>query len=233
MPNSLVSVVIPVYNGERYLVAAIKSVLAQTYTPLEVIVIDDGSTDGTASLAGGYADAVRYVRQENQGTSAARNHGVQLAQGEFIAFLDADDLWTADKLALQMDAFCKVSALEVVFGQVQQFHSPELSQAERDRIACPSAPMAGYIPSAMVTTRSAFNQVGPFEADLPTGEFVSWFARLKEMNIRTHVLETVVAYRRLHLGNKGRAQQQYKKEMLRSLKASLDRRRAQATGRSS
>ncbi len=87
----LVSVIIPVYNGERYLAEAIDSVLAQTHRPVEIIVVDDGSTDGTVAVLEPYKDKIRYVYQENQDTPTARNNGLSLAQGQFVLFLDADD----------------------------------------------------------------------------------------------------------------------------------------------
>jgi glycosyltransferase involved in cell wall biosynthesis len=98
-----VSVVIPVHNGERYLAEAIKSVLAQSAPALECIVVDDGSDDGTAAIARGFGDAVRYVRWARAGVSAARNLGTRLARGELVAFLDHDDTWLPGKLARQLE----------------------------------------------------------------------------------------------------------------------------------
>src|SRR6476660_1471039 len=97
----LVSVIIPVYNGTCYLRAALESVFAQTYRPFEVIVVDDGSLDDSGVIAQSFDD-VRYIHQENQGVAAARNNGIEVARGEFLAFLDQDDLWTPEKLKLQM-----------------------------------------------------------------------------------------------------------------------------------
>ncbi len=99
----LVSVVIPVYNGERYLAASLESVLKQTYQHFEVIVVDDGSTDGSRALLATYEPRVRVIAQRNSGVSAARNLAAASAQGELIAFLDADDLWDDGKLAAMVD----------------------------------------------------------------------------------------------------------------------------------
>ena len=98
----LVSVVIPAYNCERYLGRAIRSVLAQTYPRIECIVVDDGSTDGTAEVIDRFGSAVRAIRQENGGAAAARNAGIRTATGRYIAFLDADDYWLRNKLELQI-----------------------------------------------------------------------------------------------------------------------------------
>ena len=97
-----VSVVIPVYNGDRYLAEAITSVLDQTYKNFELIVVDDGSTDGSAEIAKSYKQAVLYTFQPNGGLSKARNTGLALARGKYIAFLDHDDLWLPHKLARQV-----------------------------------------------------------------------------------------------------------------------------------
>jgi glycosyltransferase involved in cell wall biosynthesis len=102
MTAPLISCVVPVFNGERYLGEALDSILAQTYRPLELLVVDDGSTDGTAALVTRYRDQIRPLFQPNAGQAAARNLGLSVARGEFVAFLDADDLWHPEKLARQM-----------------------------------------------------------------------------------------------------------------------------------
>lgn len=99
---SSVSVVIPCYNAGRFLRETLDSILAQTRKPLEVIVVDDGSTDGSAAVADSFGPPVRVMRQPNQGESVARNHGLHEAKGDWVAFLDADDVWTPRKLELQL-----------------------------------------------------------------------------------------------------------------------------------
>src|ERR1700749_2501984 len=100
MNNKLISVVIPVYNGGQYLSSAVDSVLAQTYRPIEIVVVDDGSTDNTAKIAKSYRDVI-YVHQENRGNAAARNTGLAHCKGELISLLDADDYWPANKSEIQ------------------------------------------------------------------------------------------------------------------------------------
>jgi glycosyltransferase involved in cell wall biosynthesis len=106
-----VSVVIPVHNGERYLAEAIESVLEQSHPALECIVVDDGSTDSTAAVAGRYGDRVRFAERAHAGVSAARNLGTSLARGELVAFLDHDDSWLADKLERQLALVASAGAL--------------------------------------------------------------------------------------------------------------------------
>ena len=103
--NPLISCIIPVYNGQRFLAESLDSIFAQTYRPLEVIVCDDGSTDGTAHVAAEYPQPLVYIHQPNQGSPRARNCGIRAAKGDFLAFLDADDLWRSEKLTRQMARF--------------------------------------------------------------------------------------------------------------------------------
>ena len=103
--HPLVSVVIPVYNGERFLAEAIESALSQTYPAIEVIVIDDGSTDGTSAVIKGFGTSVQSLQQENAGVANARNAGINIARGDLIAFLDADDVWLPSKITRQVQAF--------------------------------------------------------------------------------------------------------------------------------
>ncbi|MBD3561475.1 glycosyltransferase family 2 protein, partial [Planktothrix sp. FACHB-1355] len=119
--NSLfVSAIIPVYNGEKYLAEAIKNVKNQDYQPLEIIVIDDGSTDRTPEVAAAFKDSIRYVSQPNSGPAAARNHGIRIANGDVIAFLDVDDLWSDDKLKLQANYLANNPSVGIVQGLIQQ-----------------------------------------------------------------------------------------------------------------
>jgi len=111
--NPLVSVVIPVFNGERYLRDAVQSVLDQRYAPLEIIIVDDGSTDGTATVAQSLPEAVSYLHHTNQGPAAARNRGIEQARGGLIAFADADDLWPPAKLELQLPYLINEPAIEI------------------------------------------------------------------------------------------------------------------------
>jgi glycosyltransferase involved in cell wall biosynthesis len=147
----LISVLIPAYNGEPYLADAINSVLAQNYRPIEIIVIDDGSTDGTASIAQSFQD-VRYTYQTNGGISVALNHGIELAAGDYFSFLDADDLWTPNKLLRQMQCFEYDAALDMVFGHMQQFYDiPDGVEGQNV-----SPPVEGYFKGTLLISRTAF-----------------------------------------------------------------------------
>jgi glycosyltransferase involved in cell wall biosynthesis len=220
--RSLVSVILPIHNGERYLAQAIASVLEQTYAPLEIVAVDDGSTDGSAPVAQAYGPPVRYVYRECRSTGGARNHGIELARGDFLAFLDQDDVWLPDKLKLQMAQFEADARLEAVFGEVEQFWvKPDESSGE-----AVLPPMQGYTPSVMLVTKEAFRRIGPFDASLRVGEWVDWYARAHDGKLNARRLPQLVARRRVHPENKGVQQRAARVEYARVLKASLDRRRA-------
>jgi glycosyltransferase involved in cell wall biosynthesis len=168
-----VSTVIPVHNGEAYLAEAIGSTLSQTHPPIEVLVVDDGSTDATPSVAREFGDDVRYVRQDQSGVSAARNHGVQLARGELVAFLDHDDAWLPPKLERQVAAIeseratMAICALNVVDGRGTVTHTTRLKEGDllanmlifdgRETISCSSTG---------VCRREEFLRAGGFDVNL-------------------------------------------------------------------
>jgi len=221
----LVSVVIPVYNCEQYLAEAIESVLVQTYWPIEIIVVDDGSTDSSADVAQRFPPPVRYRFQPHSGAGAARNRGIDQAQGSFFAFLDADDLWVEDKLARQRAAFDDDAELDMVFGHVRHFHSPELDEDSRKRIPYPAEIMPGYSHATMLIARDAFLRVGLFETNYQVGEFIDWYLRAIEKGLKSMMLPEIVMKRRLHAANIGIRERRSQTDYVRILKASLDRRR--------
>jgi glycosyltransferase involved in cell wall biosynthesis len=226
-----VSVVIPAFDAAAYLGQAIESVLAQTLVPSEVIVVDDGSEDRTAAIAESVGEPVTCVRQARAGAAAARNRGVQLAAGEQLAFLDADDLWLADKLSLQVVALCEAPEVDLVFGHTEHFHSPELTSSEKARIKRPSGRTPGICPGAMLIRREAFDRVGGFATRLGIGEFVDWYARAMDSGLRTLVLPEAVMYRRLHPANTASGTPGSHSDYVRVLRTVLDRRRGVAPPR--
>ena len=226
--SELVSVMIGVYNAAPYLGEAIESVLAQDYAPLELIVVDDGSDDGSGDVARAFPQ-VRYVYQENAGNGAARNRAVEAATGELFAFLDADDRFTSGKLGLQKAALDGDPALDMVFGHVREFVSPELDAETRARVRPPAPePMPWTAPNLMLIRREAFERVGPFSSTLRVGVTVDWFARATEAGLRYRVLPEVVLERRLHTQNNGLRERDARAQYLQVLRAAMERRRQAA-----
>ena len=224
----LVSVLIGAYNAAPYLGEAIESVLAQDYEPVELIVVDDGSTDGTADVARSFA-AVQVICQENGGNGAARNRAVAHASGELYAFLDADDRFTPGKLTLQEAALDADPELDMVFGHVREFLSPEVDEETRARLRPPAPePMPWTAPNLMLIRRESFQRVGLFTTSVRVGVTVDWFARAKEAGLRYSILPEVVLERRLHTQNNGLRESASRSQYLEVIRQAMERRRAAA-----
>ena len=217
----LVSVVIPVFNGERFLPEAVESVLSQKYAPLEIIVVDDGSTDGTAAVARNLPGTVRYLHQTNQGPAAARNRGIEQAQGDLIAFADADDLWPADKLELQLPWLIRDPKLDIVLGRIQQVL---LSETQSKQFGEPA--FSVNLGSAVIR-KSVFERVGLFDETMRYSEDVDWFMRAREAGATIKTIDAVTLFYRQHEQNMTRGKSTSELNVLKALKRSLDRRREQ------
>ncbi len=172
----LVSVVIPNYNCSAFLPAALESVCAQTYPDVEILVVDDGSTDDSLRVLEPYADRVRVLRQHNQGVSAARNHGIRESRGELIAFLDADDLWDREKLAKQVPLFANPS-VGIVYCAVEYIDEAGASlgtnhTGRRGRVLRSIALLEGTIVlaggSTAVVRHACFDRAGHFDLEMST-----------------------------------------------------------------
>jgi glycosyltransferase involved in cell wall biosynthesis len=207
--ESLVSIVVPVYNGERFLGATLASALAQTYYPVEVIVVDDGSTDGTATLVDAAAasdNRVRFFRTRNSGAAKARNFGISKARGKLIAPLDADDLWHPEKIARQVKIMRASSA------EVGLVYCWSIDIDEDDLVISPVEPKRaaqGRVTAELVETNflanssspliklSCFEAVGGYDASLVPGGAVDWklYLALSEICEFAVVPEYLVGYR--------------------------------------
>ena len=216
---------IGVYNGADYLGEAIDSVLAQTRPVHELIVVDDGSTDRSGAIAESYGPPVRCIRQDRGGMAASRNRAVREATGDFFAFLDADDRFPAEKLERQLGVFEADPTLDVVYGHVTEFLSPDLDEEARALLRPPNHDLPWPTPNLMLVRREAFFRVGPFSTDLKVGIGVDWYARAGEAGLKSVVPPIVVLERRLHAENNGIRERQFKPQYLHVLKAALDRRR--------
>jgi glycosyltransferase involved in cell wall biosynthesis len=201
--------------------------LRQSYRPIEIIVADDGSTDRSAAIAKQYAPIVRYLRQLNAGPTAARNQGLGAAQGEFIAFLDADDLWHREKLARQMARFAARPELDYCVTHAQNFWVSELvDEAQRFRNHRIANPIPAFTTATLLARRSLFDKIGCFNPNLPHGDSTEWFLRAAEHGAVSELMPDVLLYRRLHAENRSRLRAPYSREQyLQIIKVSLERRR--------
>lgn len=199
----IISVIIPVYNGERFLAEAIRSVLDQTLLPNEIIVVDDGSTDDSAAivveLARTSALPIRYVYQENQGPAAARNRALTIATGAMIAFMDADDLWLPDKTRQQVAVLATHPTAGVAWGDASTFGGESIEQARADGKVIPAHPM--FLLQSMLFRRTVLDQVGVFDAQLRIGEDVEWLLRAIDQGVKFVLHRELAVYYRRHEAN--------------------------------
>ncbi len=216
MSAPLVSVIVPVHNGERFLAEALDSILAQEYEPLEVIVVDDGSTDRSAAIA--QARDVRYYVQPNRGPGAARNTGVAAAQGELLAFLDQDDVYLPGKLALQAATLAERSEIGFVFTRIEVF----LEDGIERPVWLPSDwlidPPIGFGPSTLMMRRETFAAVGEFDAQYSSFSDGEWFMRARRAGVENVVLDDVTVRYRIHGSNQSNDRPTFVAEVLRSLR---------------
>ncbi|MEP7356399.1 MAG: glycosyltransferase family A protein [Anaerolineales bacterium] len=225
----LVSVIIPVFNGERYLAAAIESVLSQDYQPLELIVVDDGSTDSTPAIIQRYTFA-RRLPQPNQGHGVAKNTGLAAARGEFISFLDADDVWRPSKLRLQMDQLLQDPALTFVTCHCRLVREPGTAWPAWVNPLFYDNPQPSHVPSALLARRSAFERVGPFDPAFWHCNDSDWILRARDAGLRSRLMPEVLYNRRVHAGNLSHAAAELTAESFRVLHGSIKRKRASQAG---
>ena len=205
MDRASVSVVIPVYNNEPYIAAAVQSVLCQTRQPDEVIVVDDGSTDGTAEVLKSYRDRIKYVYQRNRGEPAARNRGICEAASEHVAFLDGDDLWCANKLELQMKYLDRHPECALVYSDMSTFDENGVIDASvnsRFGISPPSGRIFAALferslfgSGSVVFRKKCIDKVGYFDEALLVGSDYEMWLRISRHFDMGAVDQPLLSYR--------------------------------------
>jgi glycosyltransferase involved in cell wall biosynthesis len=224
MTPSLVSVIVPVYNGERYLAEAIQSVLNQDYRDIEVVVVDDGSTDRSSEIAEQFA-VTRIIRQLNAGAGAATNTGIENARGDILTFIDADDLWEPGTLARRVARFHNDPDLDMTHGMVLEFVSPDLGPEGTATARPVGRWMHARLAGTTVLRRSAIEKVGLIDTTLKLGGWMDWLMRAEEAGLRTERCDDRVLRRRIHGSNLVVRERYSKGDYIKLLKRALDRRR--------
>ena len=218
----LVSIVIPAYNASKNIEETLTSLFNQDYPNIEVIVVDDGSQDNTAVIAKKFD--IIYIHQENQGKPTAMNVGFSAAKGEYIASIDSDDLWSPEKISKQMDAFNTNAELEIVFCHVKQFLCPKVEASEHKFFIPKNQEiLSGHTTIAMLIKKKAYNRIGSFNEEYRFGDFIQWYGRAKDLNIKETVLNDVLVFRRIHKGNLGSDQMAAKLSYMKVIKERLRR----------
>jgi glycosyltransferase involved in cell wall biosynthesis len=221
-----ISVIIPIHNDALFIQAAITSVLSQGVENLEIIIIDDGSTDDFEEKIKCFNDpCIRLIKQNNSGAAIARNNGVKNARGEFLAFLDADDIWAPNKLKLQLEVLINHEDVNMVFGQVKEFYDSSILGL--DDLQKNVKTFVGYSPIALLVSKSDFLRVGDFQSKWKVAEFIDWYDRAKYVGLTEIILPDVLAFRRIHSGNIDRLKRPDAKQYVAVLKEALDRKRSQ------
>lgn len=198
----LVTVIIPTYNSAQYLSAAVESVLQQTFKDFELLIIDDGSKDNTSELAKTFSDKVRYIYQENAGVSEARNHGIKVSKGKYVAFLDADDTWLPTKLEKQIDALRNNSEYKFCFsdfvGVNQNLQPIEMKRGRLVDSAIKDLLLRGNVVGSICTVlceRELFDKVGGFDPKLSQCADWDMWIRIATLTDFLFIDEQLVTYR--------------------------------------
>jgi Glycosyl transferase family 2 len=224
----LISVIVPVYNGAHFIAQAIDSILAQNYPCLEIIVVDDGSSDDIEAAITKLPVDVRFFRQDNAGPAAARNRGIRDASGDYIAFLDVDDLWPADNLRALGASLAARPELVVAHGYAQMLTlDPASGVFERQGNPAESFP---YYIGAGLYRREAFERIGLFDHSMRFGEDTDWYNRLRESGLPAERLPQVTLCVRRHGANMtaGLSNQEHCATALMAFKKAIDRKRRAA-----
>jgi len=208
MKPARISVIIPAFNAERFLAEALDSVFAQGIDDPEVVVVDDGSTDQTASLVRRYGRGVRLLAQTSSGSGAARNAGLMSTTGDLVAFLDADDVWVAEKTAQQLVILEEDPEVALVFSDLAGFDEKGtrpatwFAECGFDGRCVPSAIFLHdmIMTSSVILRRSCLRKVGSFDASLPIGQDTDLWFRIALSGKVAAVPRPLVRYRH-HAGN--------------------------------
>jgi glycosyltransferase involved in cell wall biosynthesis len=216
----MISVVIAAWNAAATIGETLASIAAQTRPAQEVIVVDDGSDDATATIA--RAAGARVIRQLRQHQAAALNHGIAAGLGSLIAFLDADDLWPADKLQMQAAVLAGDPALDGVFGHCRCFADAGLDGTLR----VPEGAHPGWLAGALLIRRSSLAAVGAFDPALKGAAFIDWMDRARRQGLRFAMPDQTVLLRRIRNGSQGTASAARNAAYVRLARAAIARRRA-------
>jgi glycosyltransferase involved in cell wall biosynthesis len=230
MSSPLVSVIVAVRNGERYLSSALTSILNQDYRPLEILVVDGHSEDRTAEIAQSF-EHVRYLVQQGRGIADAYNLGIAAAGGDLIAFLSHDDLWLPMKLSLQVSHLIEHPEVQYTITMMRYFLEPgnEIPPGfKKDLLA---GQYAGRVMETLVARRSVFAAIGGFDTSMALAEDADWYARASDHGIAMSIIPEVLLLKRIHSANASSDARTSNRELLKALKRSIERKKFRVDAR--
>lgn len=224
MPS--VSVIVPVFNGASFLAGAVANIRGQSRPPEQIIVVDDGSTDDSLAVARSLGADVTVLTQKNGGPPAARNRALEVVAGDFVTFLDVDDLWPPDKLAEQLQFFSDHSATDLVLGQTRLLmeaggETPLREGTQEDA----ATPLHLFLIGAALFRRSAFERIGVFDVSKRYADDLDWFLRARESALQFHLMPRLALIKRCHADNLTRGKSIADMGLAAVIRASLARRR--------
>jgi glycosyltransferase involved in cell wall biosynthesis len=220
-----ISVIIPAYNAEDTIAETLASILSQTLPPDEIILVDDGSTDQTAKVAATASNSIRVIGQANRGPAAALNVGVKLSTGDLVSFVDADDLWEGDKLAIQTHALAEQIELDGVASYVRTFLCPANDQEANKRYRLPDKDEPCWLLGALLVRRHCFQRCEAFAENLWAGYNIDWYDRARAAGLVFNMLPNVLLHRRIHPGSLSHRSQRRDAAMVEMARRAIERRR--------
>jgi glycosyltransferase involved in cell wall biosynthesis len=225
----LVSVIVAVRNGERFIASAIQSILDQDYRPVEILVVDGRSEDRTAAIARSFTE-VCFLVQRSRGIADAYNTGIEAARGEFVSFLSHDDIWLPQKLSLQVNYLLEHPDIQYTIAMMKYFREPghEIPQGFRTELL--ERPHVGRIMETLLARRSLFAAIGGFDSAMALAEDADWYARASDGGVPMAVIPEVLLHKRLHDRNAASDAQTSCRELLKALKRSIDRKKNRGAG---
>ncbi|NOY22196.1 MAG: glycosyltransferase family 2 protein [Acidobacteria bacterium] len=221
-----ISVILPLYNGGRFIRRAVDSVLAQTRSPGEVLIVDDGSNDNGSEQVPVHS-TIHIIHQQNTGVAAARNRGIKECRGIFLAFLDQDDEWTPDKLERQAQFLNSHPQLGYVLAHQIIRLAPGITKPRWLKTEQLNQPSVGYLPGTLMVRREVMEKVGLFNESYRSGSDSEWFFRAKDIGIPMEIMPKVLLHRTIHGENQSYNTATANRELLRMVHQSLKNRQEQ------
>ncbi len=195
--NPLISIIIPVFNSEKYLNETLRSVLNQDYLQREVMVIDGNSTDGTENICKNFS-GINFHKQKGEGISDALNFGIEKSKGEFICFISSDDLWTHNKLSTQCKFMIENPEIQYSVTRAKFILDPNSKKPANFREEFLEKDTVQNILETLMARKSLFEKIGDFDTEFSAGMEIDWFARAIDKNIPMAVIDKTLTHKRVH-----------------------------------